>query len=73
MSKNIVSFLFSPFRFANLSMSRKVTWNTYDQGQLGLLPPSYDELLPQNHPVRIVNTILDSVDLSSLEQSYRGG
>ncbi len=46
-------------------MSRKVTWKIYDQGQLSLLPPSYDDLVPQNHPVRIVNTILDSVDLSS--------
>lgn len=54
-------------------MSRKVTWKIYDQGQLSLLPPSYDDLVPQNHPVRIVNTILDSVDLSSLEKTYRGG
>ncbi|SFW71082.1 hypothetical protein SAMN02927921_03538, partial [Sinomicrobium oceani] len=53
-------------------MSRKVTWKIYDQGQLSLLPPSYDDLVPQNHPVRIVNTILDSVDLSSLEKTYRG-
>ncbi|SFW77536.1 Transposase domain, partial [Sinomicrobium oceani] len=54
-------------------MSRKVTWKIYDQGQLSLLPPSYDDLVPQNHPVRIVNTILDSVDLSNLEKTYRGG
>ncbi|UGU17743.1 IS1182 family transposase [Sinomicrobium kalidii] len=40
---------------------------------MSLLPPSYDELVPQHHPVRIVNTILDSVDLISLEQTYRGG
>lgn len=61
------------FVYVNLNMSRKVIWKTHDQGQLSLLPPSYDDLVPQNHPVRIVNTILNSVDLSSLEKTYRGG
>lgn len=54
-------------------MSRKVTWKTSDQGQLSLLPPSYDDLVPKNHPVRIVNMILDQIDLSSLEKGYKGG
>ena len=53
-------------------MSRKVVFKTYDQYQLSLLPPSYDDLVPENHPVRIVNTIIDNVDISPLEQSYKG-
>jgi len=54
-------------------MSRKVVFKTYDQGQLSLLPPSYDDLVPSNHPVRIVNTIIDHIDISSLEKTYKGG
>ena len=54
-------------------MSKKVVFKTYDQDQLSLLPPSYDDLVPANHPVRIVNTIMDNVDISTLEQSYKGG
>jgi len=27
-------------------MSRKVVWKTNDQDQLSLLPPSYDDLVP---------------------------
>lgn len=54
-------------------MSKKVVFKTYDQGQLSLLPPSYDDLVPPNHPVRIVNMILDHIDISSLEKTYKGG
>ena len=54
-------------------MSRKVVWKTNDQDQLSLLPPSYDELVPNYHPGRIVNAILDQIDLSALEKTYKGG
>lgn len=54
-------------------MSRAVIFKTYDQDQLSLLPPSYDDLVPINHPVRIVNTIIDSLDISVLEKGYKGG
>ena len=54
-------------------MSRKVVWKTNDQDQLSLLPPSYDDLVPKNHPVRIVNSILDGIDLGILERTYKGG
>lgn len=54
-------------------MKRKVTWKTNNQNQLSLLPPSYDDLVPVNHPVRIINSILDQVDISSIEATYKGG
>jgi transposase len=41
-------------------MSRKVVFKTYNQDQLSFLPPSYDDLVPENHPVGIVNTIVDN-------------
>lgn len=54
-------------------MSKKVIFKSYHQDQLSLLPPSYDELIAKNHPVRIVNTIIDHLDISALEHSYKGG
>ena len=54
-------------------MKKKVVWKTNHQDQLSLLPPSYDDLVPLNHPVRIVNTIIDQIDVSSIEKSYKGG
>lgn len=54
-------------------MSKKVVFKTYNQEQLNLLPPSYDDLVPANHPVRTVNTIIDHLDITALEKSYKGG
>ena len=54
-------------------MKSSVIYKTYNQSQLSLLPPSYDELVPSNHPVRIVNTIIDNIDISSIEKTYKGG
>ena len=54
-------------------MKSTPVWKTNHQDQLSLLPPSYDDLVPGNHPVRIVNTILDRIDVSSIEATYKGG
>ena len=54
-------------------MKSTPVWKTNHQDQLSLFPPSYDDLVPGNHPVRIVNTILDRIDVSSLEATYKGG
>lgn len=54
-------------------MSKKVVFKTYHQDQLSLLPPSYDDLVPVNHPVRVVNMIIDHLDITALEKSYKGG
>jgi hypothetical protein len=57
LSKKAVSvFLIKTVR-DTLVMSGKVVRKTNDQDQLSLLPPSYDDLVPNNHPVRIVNSI----------------
>ena len=54
-------------------MPRKIVFKTYNQEQLSLLPPSYDDLVPANHPVRVVNYIIDQLDITALEKSYQGG
>ena len=54
-------------------MSKQVIYKTYDQDQLSLLPPSYDELVPVHHPVRIVNSILDKINIDCLQKTYKGG
>jgi len=45
----------------------------YHQGQGLLLPPSLDEFVPDDHEVRIVNEVVDTVDLSPLLAKYEGG
>jgi len=57
-------------------MKRKPTapvFKPYVMNQVALLPPSYDELISQNHLVRVVNDAIEKIDLSSLLAQYKGG
>ena len=38
-----------------------------------LLPPSLDELVPENHMVRVVDAVIDRLDISDILSTYRGG
>lgn len=51
----------------------RVVFKPYTPNQLSLLPPSLDELIDIHHPVRVVNSVIDKLELSQLEQSYKGG
>ncbi|MBA3352215.1 MAG: transposase [Blastocatellia bacterium] len=45
----------------------------YDQNQPMLIPPSCDDLVPANHPVRAVNDVIERINIRALESSYKGG
>lgn len=38
-----------------------------------LLPPSLDDLVPENHIVRVVDAVIDRLDISDILSTYRGG
>jgi len=38
-----------------------------------LLPPSLGELIPEEHLVRVVNRVVDEIDLQALLEKYKGG
>lgn len=52
---------------------RKVVFKRYEQNQPMLLPPSYEDLVPENHPVRVVNEVIERIEIGALERSYKGG
>ena len=57
-------------------MKRKEThpvFKPYVMNQAALLPPSYEELIPENHLVRIVNEAVEKIDLNPLLLQYKGG
>jgi transposase len=54
-------------------MHKGVVFKPNHQHQLSLLPPSLDELISDKHPVRVVNEVLDKIDISILESGYKGG
>ncbi len=54
-------------------MSTKVIYKSYNQNDSLLLPPSLGELISPTHPVRIVSDIIDRIDISEIEETYKGG
>lgn len=50
-----------------------IAFKAYGQHQAMLLPPSLDELIAADHPVRTVNAVLDKIDIDPLVKKYKGG
>ncbi len=53
--------------------TREIPFKAYNQNQAMLLPPSLDELIDQNHPVRVINSVLDNLDIDKILNKYKGG
>jgi transposase len=57
-------------------MKRKASapvFKPYVMNQIALMPASYDEKIPADHLVRVVNEAVEKIDLSSLLAQYPGG
>lgn len=48
-------------------------FKSYTMGQASLIPPSWDELIPAKHMVRVVNRAIESINLEPLLKKYKGG
>src|SRR5690606_27249799 len=55
-----------------ISMANLV-FKTYNQQQAMLLPPDLDELIELDHPVRVINAVIDNLDLDKVTKTYKGG
>jgi transposase len=53
--------------------SNKITYKPYDQYQGYLIPPSVDDLIPEDHLVRLVNEIIDEMNLEVHFNKYQVG
>ncbi len=51
----------------------KISFKEYNQGQGVLFPMSIDSKIPENSPVRLVNRIVDELDLTNIDFGYKGG
>jgi len=56
-----------------MKRNKKITFKPYNQKQLFLLPPSIEDFVEENHPVRTVSRIVDEVDIDPLLAKYKGG
>src|SRR5690606_41166866 len=48
----------------------RIKFKNYNQQQNWLFPPSIEELIPKNHPVRIVNGVIEQLDIRALIEAY---
>ena len=52
---------------------QKAVFKQYNQGQVCMFPVSLDEKIPAAAPVRLVNQIVDKLDISKVFETYKGG
>ena len=50
-----------------------IVFKSYNQDSGYLFPYYLKDLIPTNHPVRVVNEIVNKLDISAVEASYKGG
>lgn len=48
-------------------------FKTYATNQLMILPPSLEDFLSSNHPVRTVNEVINKIDINPLLKKFPGG
>ena len=51
----------------------KAIFKQYNQGQICMFPMNLDDKIPENAPVRLVNQIVDNLDISKVLDTYSGG
>ena len=56
-----------------MTTPRKIPFKSYSPKQAMLLPPSLEEMIPSNHPVRVVDRVIDKIDIHPLIRTYKGG
>ena len=52
---------------------KRINFKAYNQGQVDLFPASLDDFIPASAPVRLVNNIVDELDISLIIESYNAG
>lgn len=56
-----------------MSIKSKVVFKDYNPKQNFLFPPNLSELIEENHPVRIISSIIDGLDIRNLIKTYKPG
>lgn len=51
----------------------KPLFKAYQQNQTYLFPPSLEDMIAVNHPVRVVNEVIDRIDIDVIIKKYKGG
>ena len=50
-----------------------LVYKSYAQNEIALFPLTLDEMVPASHRARVVNAVIDRLDISAIEGSYKAG
>jgi transposase len=53
--------------------SNAVVFKPYLHNQTVLFPGTLDEMIPENHPARLVSKVIDTIDIRAIHRKYKGG
>lgn len=67
------NLVFAKHKLRMGKITSKAVFKEYNQQQIQLLPPNLGELIPENHLVRVVNQVVEHLDISSIVNQYEGG
>ena len=60
------------YRYQRVFMAKRVPmFKPYFQDQIMAIPPSLDELVSKSHPVRIVNDVINRINIQGLLDVYK--
>ncbi len=51
----------------------KIAFKSDNQKEILLFPPSLEEKIPATHHVRVVDAVIESLNVDTILSSYRGG
>jgi len=52
---------------------KNIIFKQDNQNQTALFPVSFESLIPADHPVRVINQVIEKLDINDLVSSYKGG
>lgn len=52
---------------------KTIKFKPYETGDNYIFPPTTDEYIPKNHVARLVNLLIDRMDISFIIETYKGG
>lgn len=50
-----------------------LVYKSYAQNEIALFPLNLEEMVPANHKARVVNAVIDRLDISAIESGYKSG
>ncbi len=51
----------------------KVVYKSYNRNEGSLFPVYLSDMVPAEHPARVVDAVVENLDIRELERTYKGG